>query len=179
MRRGSTNGEDSAALLRALRDDASPVVRAEAALSLAFSSGEGADVDSITNALLKTATTDREMPRRAAVLALGERLDTSAADELVALLPLAPALWREIAWALAGHRSAEITMRLENLLDSADDPRSRQGAARALGLQAVGGLTNRGGVSRDSSPKVSPDRAFDDHPIFGYEDAAGNLHPCA
>jgi hypothetical protein len=166
------------ALVAALRSDPSPEVRAEAAFSLALRSGGSSGQDDVADELWSVVDEGPDAPRRAAVLALGYRLDEENAHRLVRLLVDAPELWREVATALAGFGSPAIESELEELLETAAETRSRRGAARALGLTAIpasaAGLARR--VPRRAG-EGGDHEALEDHPFFGYEDASGVRHP--
>jgi HEAT repeat protein len=165
------------ALAAALRSDPSPEVRAEAAFSLALRSAGGDDEGDVAAALWSAIDDGPEVARRAAVLALGYKLDDPTAHRLVRLLVDAPELWREVATALAGYASPAIEDQLEETLETASEARSRRGAARALGLTRQPPGPARRGAARGGQRPDGDREALEDHPFFGYEDASGVLHP--
>jgi hypothetical protein len=132
------------------------------------------------NAVLLTALRDDKSPQCRAEVVLNPAFAGRMGEDtdVITVLHSAPAFWREIARTLAGHRTPNATTRLEGILKASDDPPSRQGAERALGLQAATGRTEEG-ASRNSSFETSPGSAFDVHSIFGCKDAPGILYPCA
>lgn len=182
MSRKSTDATSREVLVKALRNDNSVEVRAEVALSLALTGTDNADDDLITDALFETAKNDSEGLGPAAVLVLGDRQDASTVERLVELLVSAPELWHAIASALGRSEAVGIVPRLEHILETADDPRTRRGAARALGLRwSAERSCRRLGSSRPAVPTdhFQTDSELEDRLLFGYEDHEGNLHPCA
>jgi HEAT repeat protein len=169
------------ALVATLQNDPSPEVRAEAAFSLALRSPGGDDGDDIAAALWHVVEDGPDVPRRAAVLALGYRLDEEIARGLVRLLVQSPELWREVSIALAGLRSPAIEAELQEILETAAEARSRRGAARALGLTAMSAAAARQlpGLARWAPRQGGQAGAevVEDHPFFGYEDSSCVRHP--
>lgn len=121
-----TTGAD--ALVRALREDPSVVVRRRAATAL----GHTRERDAVP-ALLDALASDHVAVRRDAALALGRIADPRALEPLLDALSAEPAVAAQAAVALSAFGGPDVAARLAEVLAGADSHDARAAAAMALG----------------------------------------------